>query len=375
LRNRRGQKQDYTAFKRKIYWRIALITGIALITVVLLRVIARNNNLADIIVSVMQRFFNMSFDYAQRFYWSNIRRNIDLLTFACVAGFFVVLSGSLLSQFAKYFHEISDGLDALVKDNGGEIKLSYEMASMESKIKTIKHQLEKREQDAKLAEARKNDVVMFLAHDIKTPLTSVIGYLSLLDEAPDMPPEQKAKYIGITLEKASLLEGLVDEFFDITRYNLQSITLSKENIDLYYMLAQMTEEFHPLLALKGKQIKLSAPEDLTVGGDPDKLARVFKNILKNAVAYSADNSVIDISAAVSGDMVAIVFKNAGNVPAENLSSIFDKFYRLDSARSTDTGGAGLGLAIAKEIVAAHGGNIRADSNGGYIIFTVELPCF
>jgi two-component system sensor histidine kinase VanS len=226
---------------------------------------------------------------------------------------------------------------------------------------------------AKEAEQRKNDVVMYLAHDIKTPLTSVIGYLSLLDEAADMPSEQRAKYVNITLEKANGLERLVDEFFDITRYNLQTISLSKENIDLYYMLTQIADEFYPLVSAKKKQIILDSPEDLMICGDPDKLARVFKNILKNAAAYSIDNSVIDITAAQSGNTVLIAFKNAGSIPSENLDSIFDKFYRLDFARSSETGGAGLGLAIAKEIVAAHGGSIYADSDGDHTTFTVKLP--
>ena len=373
MKNKHKHKPDYKLFKRKIYLRIALIAVIALVTVILLRVTASNNNLGNFIVSFMQRTFNVSYDRAYSFYWSSLRPNLDYITYAAVAVFFIILSNSLLSQFAKYFHEINESLDTLVEDNDTEIKLSPEMASIENKIKTVKQTLEKREQDAKSAEQRKNDVVMYLAHDIKTPLTSVIGYLNLLDEASDMPPEQKAKYINITLEKANQLERLVDEFFDITRYNLQTISLSKETIDLYYMLAQMADEFYPLLTAKGKKINLYAPEDLTVCGDPDKLARVFKNILKNAAAYSPDNSVIDITAAVSDDIISITFKNIGSVPAENITSIFDKFYRLDSARSSDTGGAGLGLAIAKEIVMAHGGNIYAESDGGYITFTVELP--
>ena len=373
MKNKQIQNQDYKLFKQKIYLKIALIAAIALVTVFFLRFIAGSSGISDFIVSVLRRYFNMPRDDAVAFYWSTIRRNLDLITYASVAVFFIILSRSLLAQFAKYFHEISDGLDTLVEDKDREIKLSPEMESMESKIKTIKQTLEKREQDVKSAEQRKNDVVMYLAHDIKTPLTSVIGYLSLLDETNDIPPEQRAKYINTTLEKANQLERLVDEFFDITRYNLQTISLSKENIDLYYMLAQMTDEFYPLLSAKDKQFSLHIPEDLTLYGDADKLARVFQNILRNAVAYSTDNSVIDISAAISDDMVSIIFKNAGSVSSENLASIFDKFYRLDSARSSATGGAGLGLAIAKEIVAAHGGNIYANSHDEHITFTVEVP--
>jgi len=261
----------------------------------------------------------------------------------------------------------------LVENKTGGIQLSPEMSSMEQKLIAIQQALAKREQDAKLAEQRKNDMVMYLAHDIKTPLTSVLGYLSLLDEASDMPTAQKAKYVNITLEKAYRLERLIDEFFEITRYNFQTVTLAKEKIDLYYMLAQMADEFFPSLSAKGKEIRLNAPEDAILYGDPDKLARVFNNILKNAIAYSTDNSIIDIAADVSDDIVSITFKNHGSIPKEKLSSIFEKFYRLDSARSTELGGAGLGLAIAREIIAEHKGEIFADSDHEYTTFTVNLP--
>jgi two-component system sensor histidine kinase VanS len=315
----------------------------------------------------------MDYQSAWSLYHQVVRRNIDYIMYAAIAVFFVILSRFLLMQFTKYFDEISNGLDVLVGNNDGEIELSSEMAAMERKLKAIKQTLEEREQEVKSAEQRKNDVVMYLAHDIKTPLTSVIGYLALLDEAPDMPQEQKAKYVNIALEKANRLEKLVEEFFEITRYNFQTDLPPKESIDLYYMLTQMTDEFYPLLAAKGKQAVLHVPEEMVIYGDPDKLARVFNNVLKNAVAYSPNDCVIDITAAVSGDIVSITFNNPGAIPKDKLASIFDKFYRLDSARSSDTGGAGLGLSIAKEIVISHGGQMYADSDGFRTMFTVELP--
>jgi two-component system sensor histidine kinase VanS len=370
---RSEQKPNYRLFKRKFHIKIILIAVAALISVLLIRLFASSNNIGDMIVHILQQVFNITHENAHSFYWRYIRRNSELITFITVVVFFIILSRTLISQFTKYFHEISDGLDTLVEERERMIKLSPEMASMESKLVTIKQTLSKREQEAKLAEQRKNEVVMYLAHDIKTPLTSVVGYLSLLDEAPDMPIEQKAKYTKITLEKAHQLEKLVDEFFDVTRYNLQTISLKKEKIDLYYMLAQMTEEFYPLLAGKEKQITLTISEDMIVHGDPDQLARVFKNILKNAIAYSVDGSTINISATVAEQMTMIAFRNVGSVPTDNLSSIFDKFYRLDSARSSETGGAGLGLAIAKEIITAHGGTIAAASDDEHTTFTVGLP--
>ena len=372
MKNNKKLKSSYSALQWKIYLKIAVIAFIALAVVAFLRHLA-NFRFADWFVSFLQNTFTLDFQTASRIYFIAIRNNIDFIIYATFGILFIVLARFLLSQFAKYFNEISDGLDILVENRNGKIKLSPEMAEMEDKLTTIKQTLERREQEVKSAEQRKNDVVMYLAHDIKTPLTSVIGYLSLLNEASDMPTEQKAKYIQITLDKTNRLERLVNEFFEISRYNFQADALLKENIDLHYMLVQMTDEFYPLLSTKEKKTALNIPEDFTIYGNPEKLARVFNNIIKNAITYSTDKSVIEITATTTNDTALITFTNEGRIPKEKLGSIFDKFERLDSSRSSDTGGTGLGLAIAKEIIASHGGKIYADSDGKHTTFTIELP--
>jgi len=289
--------------------------------------------------------------------------------------FLVFLSWFFISRlFAAYFDEISSGMDKLVDDSEERITLSPEMEFMERRLNTVKDKLNKQKKAAQEAEQKRNDLVVYLAHDIRTPLTSVIGYLSLLDEAPDMPLQQRAKYTRITLEKAHRLEKQINEFFEITRYNLQQIHLEKEPIDLYYMLVQMTDEFYPILSAKGMTAVLRADENLTVYGDPAKLARVFNNILKNAAAYGSPDTDIVISAEEAGGEVRVVFRNEGNpIPPDKLAAIFDKFYRLDEARTSGTGGSGLGLSIAKEIVTLHGGTITANSEDNTVAFTVTLP--
>ncbi|MCM1543017.1 MAG: HAMP domain-containing histidine kinase [Blautia sp.] len=249
-----------------------------------------------------------------------------------------------------------------------------EYAEISAQMAEIKSEMQHHEQVLKQEAARKNDLITYLAHDLKTPLTSVVGYLSLLEEAPDMPEEQKAKYIHITLDKALRLEKLINEFFEITRYNLQQIILEKENIDLTFMLMQMADEFYPILREHGNAVDLKVADNLTVYGDSEKLARVFNNILKNAIAYSDAGTEISILAEENDKSVMISFCNYGKtIPAQRLDAIFEKFFRLDDARATNTGGAGLGLAIAKEIVTLHGGTIAADSRDRVTTFVVRLP--
>ncbi len=153
----------------------------------------------------------------------------------------------------------------------------------------------------------------------------------------------------ITLDKAYRLEQLIDEFFEITRYNYKRNANKNAHRPILYAGAD-DDEFYPQLSAHGKQAVIHAPEDLTVSGDPDKLARVFNNILKNAAAYSEDNSIIDITAGLSGDVVSIEFKNTGSIPKDKLAAIFEKFYRLDNARSSDTGGAGLDWRLQKKLL-------------------------
>ncbi|AGL01196.1 histidine kinase [Desulfoscipio gibsoniae DSM 7213] len=369
------RSNDYTKIKRKVFFRMLLIIFATAATVYFLRFfIQKNFSVGDTIVRFLMNTFHLRENAAVIIYWFTFYNNIEVITLIVILVFLVIIFKFSIAWFTKYFDEVSAGMDKLAEESDDEITLSPELDFMENKLNQIKNNLEKQKKAALDAEQRKNDLVVYLAHDIKTPLTSVIGYLSLLDEAPDMPPEQKAKYVGITLEKAYRLEQLINEFFEITRFNLQTIVLNKEKINLQFMLQQMADEFYPMLTPQEKQVSVNVPDGLTLWGDADKLARVFNNILKNAIAYSYENSVIDISAKQQDKNIVITFTNQGNpIPQVKLETIFEKFYRLDSARSTNTGGAGLGLAIAQEIVTAHDGTISVESNPENTTFTVKLP--
>lgn len=246
-------------------------------------------------------------------------------------------------------------------------EITAQMVSLNASMERQKRLLQEEAQ-------RKSDLITYLAHDLKTPLTSVIGYLSLLEEVPQLPEEQKEKYTKIALDKALRLERLINEFFDITRYNLHEMVLETQTFDLCYLLRQLVEEFYPLMQQKGCFIQLQIPESLPIQGDPDKLARVFQNLLKNAASYSYPNSPILLTAMEQGDSIRLTVENQGKtIPPYRLESIFEKFFRLDESRSTDSGEAGLGLAIAREIVTLHNGSIEATSQQEHTVFTVILP--
>jgi len=331
---------------------------------------------AEAFIHFCENVLQLDFYAAQKAYSIIFQQNKQLWLTTGLILLLLVIFYFALSRFTKYFHHIALGVNSLLAESDKDIQLPAELEFMEKKLNVVKNTLEKRAKDAQEAEQRKNDLVVYLAHDIKTPLTSIMGYLSLLDEAKDMPLEQKEKYVKVTLDKSYRLEQLINEFFEITRFNLQSIILDKEAINLNYMLMQLADEFYPLLAPKGQQAIVDVKEDIKVLADANKLARVFNNIFKNAIAYSDENSIINIHAEKQNDQIHISFTNKGKaIPPQKLTMIFEKFYRLDSSRSTQTGGAGLGLAIANEIVQAHGGTISAISTDEKTVFTVSLPSF
>ena len=298
-----------------------------------------------------------------------------IIVLICIAITFAVANLHAKAEVRKSITATSVMLhDFMIEEKGNIDIYPKEYAEISAQMSEIKSTMQRHEQMLKEEASRKNDLIAYLAHDLKTPLTSVIGYLALLDEAQDMPIEQKTKYVNIALSKALRLEKLINEFFDITRYNLQQIDLEKESINLCHMLVQMTDEFYPLLNAHGNQTEVCVDEDVTVYGDSMKLARVFNNILKNAIYYSYPDTIIKIWAESTDTDVWIYFCNKGKtIPAGKLNSIFEKFFRMDEARSTNTGGAGLGLAIAKEIITLHGGKITAESKNESTTFRISLP--
>lgn len=255
------------------------------------------------------------------------------------------------------------------------IRLHPQLREVEQHMNEVKLQIHRNERLAKEAEQRKNDLVVYLAHDLKTPLTSVIGYLTLLKEEQMISPKLREKYLSISLGKAERLEELINEFFEITRFNLTHLELEMSEISLDRMLEQLVYEFHPMLKEKGLRCELGLePEHIKLSCDPEKLQRVFDNLLRNAVLYSSEGSAVGIHAKAVGEKVRIQVENIGvTIPPGKLARVFEQFYRLDSARQSRTGGAGLGLAIAKEIVKLHQGRIWAESREGKTVFTVELP--
>lgn len=328
-----------------------------------------SNDLVKLLTSV-----HVQEESARHWYWRVIGNNKD---FFLVIGFLCLFSlffYAALSKMVKYLNQVETGIDNIVLDSADSIHMITELKPIETRLNEIKQILKKQEQEVIEGEKKKNDLIVFLAHDLKTPLTSIVAYLTMLDSYQDMPEEERQRYTHIALEKSIRLGELISEFFEITKFNLQDIVLEPVELNLSMMLEQLADELYGVLREKNLTCEVEAAEDMVVYGDADKLARVFDNILRNAVSYCYPNTKIRIQAELTEEGNRIVFSNRGKqIPKEQLGTIFEKFYRLDEARHSTTGGAGLGLAIAKEIVELHGGTIWAESDDEETRFIVMLP--
>jgi len=330
-----------------------------------------------VFIFVMRTFLS-TFSWQADNLFYRLLKSIDNYIFFWIGSFLLigwfVITYYFFQKPLRYLDELVMASEQLAKSVSEPIVLPDSMKDVQDELNQVREQTQRNAMAAKEAEQRKNDLIVYLAHDLKTPLTSVIGYLALLRDEPQISKELRAKYTGIALDKAERLEALINEFFDITRFNLTRLILDTRTVNLTRMLEQITFEFNPLLAEKSLKWDLRLIPDLQTVCDPEKMERVFDNLIRNAVNYSYNDTKIILSMERLEEYAIIRVENRGHtIPPEKLSRIFEQFFRLDQARSSSTGGAGLGLAIAREIVQSHGGTITAESIDESIVFTVKLP--
>lgn len=316
--------------------------------------------------------------------WSTIKyyclQVILFIVSICTVVFLFILEKRKRSSMQESAAQIAEYIDRfIVNDEPLPADIPSEYGEVFAKISEVKLREQKREAELLAETTRKDDLVTYLAHDLKTPLTSVIGYLTLLKDEPDISKEMRARYTDVAVNKSLRLEELINELFEITRYNIHKIELEKGNVNLSVMLEQILFEFEPLLVDKKLSFVKEINADIEAYVDVDKIERVIDNLIRNAIHYSYEDTDIKVNLGFAkkdteDKTIRFVIENKGKtIPAEKLERIFEQFYRVDSSRSTTTGGSGLGLAIAKQLVEAHGGSIVAESENETIRFVVELP--
>ncbi|MCG7212949.1 sensor histidine kinase [Paenibacillus mucilaginosus] len=305
------------------------------------------------------------------------RKGTSPLSMLSAFAVFIFLFYYLTQRKMRYIEELAGGLRIIATGNLDHRVIERsndELGSLAKDMNQMVADLQHRIEEERRSERSKNELITNVSHDLRTPLTLIMGYLKLLHDRNYESPEQAAGYVGIAYSKAEKLRGLIEDLFEYTKYSSQEVPLYKKGVILNEVLEQLLEEYVTLSEEQQLTLIRSLPQErLPVRVDVEKIIRVFENLLGNAVKYSPKPGVISVGMAKDrGWAVVRISNKADALTRDQLEQLFDRFYRVDAARNSSSGGTGLGLAIAKSIVESHGGSIWAESDQGDIHFYVKL---
>lgn len=283
----------------------------------------------------------------------------------------------LTKRFGAYITEITEGIDEVAKGNFEyriQVDNSDEFGMIADSINAMTVEIQRIMERSQHDEERKHELITSVAHDLRTPLTSVIGYLELL-RSSKVNQETKEHYLEIVYSKSKRLENLIEDLFSYTKYTYGDVATIQDPVDIVKLLEQLIEEFYP--SFEENQLTYSFQKDCTSMisyADGNLLARAFANLIGNAIKYGAEGKRVEAYFMHNENEMTIRIKNYGAIiPKKDLPYIFERFYRVEDSRSQETGGSGLGLAIAKSIVVMHHGKISAKSNLDETVFEIILP--
>lgn len=301
---------------------------------------------------------------------------VALMVLAGITAFLVTFI-FLMNGVVRYVKEITKGIRQIADgDLGAKIavrgndELTYIATSLNDMTEKIE-QLMDREREA---ERTKNELITSVAHDLRTPLTSILGYMEYLSMDKKMDEATKEKYIHVVYLKARRLQKLIEDLFSFTKLNYGKIAMKMGKVDIVMLLNQLLEDFYPSFAEKNLDCEFSCAESaILIDADGNLIARLFDNLINNAVKYGAEGKLIRVEAEKDHEQVVVRVINYGYIiPREDLDKIFNKFYRVEQSRSENTGGTGLGLAIVKNVVDMHRGKISVKSDLDGTVFEVRL---
>ena len=282
----------------------------------------------------------------------------------------------------KMARDIETIAHAVKQISEGDLSTRLELEG-EGELTDIAENLNRMEEDIqelidkeRTSEQSKTDLITNVAHDLRTPLTSILGYLELLRKNQKLSPEMQQKYLDIAYNKSVRLQKLIEELFGFTKLSYGRINMNVTKVDIVELLAQLLEESYPNFQKNGLSYDfVSNRKSQIIEADGDLLARLFDNLIGNAIKYGKEGKRVRVSLRADREIVTIKIVNYGYVIPENeLPLIFDRFYRTDHSRTNASGpgGTGLGLAIVKNITDMHHGTVSVSSDLSGTVFTVRL---
>ncbi|MBV1821488.1 HAMP domain-containing histidine kinase, partial [Bacteroidales bacterium MSK.15.36] len=276
-------------------------------------------------------------------------------------------------------HYIQEIADAVKEVSNGNLKYRVqqkgndELSKLADNINIMTSELNKRIEKERQIEKTKSELITNVSHDLRTPLTSILGYLNLIKDGKYSSEEEMMDFIKIAYNKSEKLKVLIDELFEYTRLSSEGIKIVREKIALDELIEQLVEEFIPVFSESTIEIEKNIEHSINIDADGDKLVRVFENLFMNAIRYSYKPGIIKINLIDENGYAKFSITNKGkSLSKEEVNKLFDRFYRVEKSRAETTGGTGLGLAISKSIVSLHGGEIWGSCEGEEITFYVKL---
>lgn len=301
---------------------------------------------------------------------------ITMLTIVVGIILFITYFLLLTKKFISYIKEMIDGINQISQGNFNnriEINNEDEFALLADKLNQMADDIKEIMENERRSEYAKNELITSVAHDLRTPLTSIIGYLDLVS-SKELNQETQRKYIDIAYNKSKRLEKLIEDLFTYTKFNFGEVNADYTEVDMVKLLNQLVDEFYPSFSEYNLEYEFrSRFSSAVIKADGNLLARAFANLISNAIKYGRDGNYIIIELLKEEQGIVITVTNYGDIiPKEDLQRIFQRFYRVETSRSSETGGSGLGLAIAQSVIEMHEGKISAQSDENGTVFTVEL---
>lgn len=310
----------------------------------------------------------------------NTDRTVDAIFILSIFFIFIVLAGFIfikkMNKITEYIQEISKTLNLLATgdmDVTIPIRRKDELGSLASDVNKMAYNLNELMKKEREWENQKNNLITNLSHDLRTPLTSILGFLELIEKGTDKDEKLK-HYCNISLEKAKKLKNSIDQLFEFTKINNADLKLNKIEIAVEALIEQVTMGFIPAFEENNMEYRIiSKCKSLKLQADPILLARAFENIISNSIKYASEGKYLDIVIAKENDMAIIKFVNYGEeIKQEDLKNLFNRFYRVEK-NCDKREGTGLGLAIVKTVVELHLGEINVTSSKEATQFEIRIP--
>ena len=311
---------------------------------------------------------------------------IILEVIACFIFFFAVYFIFFTKRITDYFEKLDRGIEEFSEGNfdiNFEIRNEDELSNMARNLNRTTGEIKRILDKERNEEKSRKEFITSIAHDLRTPLTSVIGYLQLvMSKAYESRNNEELQlkneeYIRVAYDKAIRLQGLIEDLFSFTKTDSTELRLHLEEIDVVKLMEQLADECYPSLQDAGLTLEFRKSADvMMIEADGELMARAVANLLTNGIKYGKDGKKLIIELYrenENSDLYIRVINYGRLIPKKDIEHIFDKFYRVEDSRSIETGGTGLGLAITKNIVNLHGGSINVKSDLYGTVFEIILP--